>query len=85
MGYAGCCAAIKDMDCRPGLMAIQTPCLVVAGKADQATPPDLGKRIANGISGSIFEEIENAAHLANIEQEDAFNSIVLNFLLQRIQ
>lgn len=81
-GYTGCCAAIRDMDLRPELTYIQKPCLVIAGRDDQATPPEHGKLIAAGISGSRYIEIENAAHLSNIEQEDAFNSAVSNFLLQ---
>ncbi len=79
-GYAGCCAAIRDMDLRPELTRIQKPCLVIAGRDDLATPPEHGKLIAAGISGSRYSEIENAAHLSNIEQEDSFNSIVSNFL-----
>ena len=83
VGYAGCCAAIRDMDCRLGLAKIDKPCLVIAGTDDLAAPPEHGKLIAAGISGSEYQEIENAAHLANIEQEDAFNSHVLKFLMQK--
>src|SRR5690606_7513788 len=37
-GYAGCCAAIRDMDLFPGLGRIQAPTLVVTGEFDQSTP-----------------------------------------------
>ena len=82
-GYTGCCAAIRDMDLRPELTRIQKPCLVIAGRDDQATPPEHGKLIAAGISGSRYAEIENAAHLSNIEQEDSFNSTVSAFLIHK--
>jgi len=81
-GYAGCCAVIRDMDCRDGLPSINKPCLVISGQEDQATPPEHGKMIADGITDSIFKEIPNAAHLANIEQTDIFNQSVIEFLIQ---
>jgi 3-oxoadipate enol-lactonase len=37
-GYAGCCAAIKDMDLRNRLPSIEAPNLVVSGAEDPATP-----------------------------------------------
>jgi 3-oxoadipate enol-lactonase len=79
-GYVGCCAAIRDMDLRPELAKIKKSCLVIAGQDDQATPPEHGKFIAAGIAGSRYLEIENAAHLSNIEQEESFNSAVSKFL-----
>ncbi len=79
-GYVGCCAAIRDMDLRPELAKIEKTCLVIVGQGDQATPPEHGKLIAAGIAGSRYVEIENAAHLSNIEQEDSFNSTVSKFL-----
>ena len=80
-GYAGCCGAIRDIDCRPSLPRINKPSLVIAGADDQATPPDHGKLIADGIPGATYVEIENAAHLSNIEKAETFNSTVFNFLL----
>ena len=82
IGYSGCCAAIRDMDCRSGLSNIDRPCLVISASDDLATPPEHGKLIAAGISESEYQEIENAAHLVNIEQEGAFNSHVLEFFMQ---
>src|SRR4051794_2289093 len=38
-GYAGCCAAIRDLDLRDALSAIRAPTLVIAGGEDPATPP----------------------------------------------
>ena len=84
IGYAGCCAAIRDMDLRAKLANIEKPCLVVTGRDDQATPPEHGKLIAAGIVGSRYAEIADAAHLANIEQGDSFNSEVSRFLLQTL-
>ena len=38
VGYAGCCAAIRDMDHRALLDRIQTPTLVIGGDHDVSTP-----------------------------------------------
>jgi len=82
IGYAGCCAAIRDMDQRETIKVITLPTLVVAGDRDPATPPELGREIHERIGGSEFVVIEDAAHLSNIEQPDAFNRVVLSFLTQ---
>lgn len=78
-GYAGCCAAIRDMDLRVTNPLIAVPTLVIAGSEDPATPPSDGEAIANAVqNGTLI--VLNAAHLSNIEQADAFNDAVRNFL-----
>lgn len=78
-GYAGCCAAIRDMDLRPVAALNGLPTLVIAGEHDPATP----------VADSIFL-VENAAnarlatlpaaHLSNVEAAEAFSNVVLRFL-----
>jgi len=81
-GYAGCCAAIRDMDQRQSTRGITVPTLVVAGAKDPATPPEHGREIHALIEGSEFVLLD-AAHLSNIERTDEFNSQVLGFLRRR--
>src|SRR4029077_1984342 len=38
VGYAGCCAAIRDMDLTPLLTRIQMPILIVDGTLDTSLP-----------------------------------------------
>lgn len=78
-GYAGCCAAIRDMDLRPTATRIAAPTLVVAGLQDPATPPDHARYLADAIPGADLIELD-AAHLSNIECAAAFNRAVLTFL-----
>ena len=78
-GYAACCAAVRDMDHRALLSRIATPTLVVAGIHDPATPLTHSQVIVAGISGARLVELD-AAHLSNIEAEQAFNAAVLEFL-----
>ncbi len=78
-GYAGCCAAIRDMDQRDDIAAIRVPTLVIAGTHDVATPPADGRFLAERIKGAKYAELD-AAHLSNIEATPAFTAAVLAFL-----
>lgn len=79
-GYAGCCAAIRDMDQRESIRSISVPTLVIAGGRDPATPVASGRQIAESIPGARLHVIENAAHLSNIEGRDEFTATIGDFL-----
>ncbi|WP_439496803.1 3-oxoadipate enol-lactonase [Bosea sp. (in: a-proteobacteria)] len=79
LGYAGCCAAIRDMDQREAISAVILPVLVIVGALDPATPPAAGQQIAGAIHGAELAELD-AAHLSNLEQPEAFTKAVLDFL-----
>jgi 3-oxoadipate enol-lactonase len=80
VGYAGCCAAIREMDIRPLLPSITAPTLVIAGDRDVSTPwPGHGEILAREIPGAKAVHLP-AAHISNIEQPQAFNSAVVDFL-----
>lgn len=78
-GYAGCCAAIRDMDLRPIIGLIRAPTLVIAGVQDPATPADHSELIQSRIAGARLVTLD-AAHLSNIEQPEAFNAALREFL-----
>jgi 3-oxoadipate enol-lactonase len=78
-GYAGCSAAIRDMDQRWDIGAIALPTLVVAGEYDPATTMKDGELIASRIAGSKFVKL-NAAHLSNIEQGKQYTDTIEKFL-----
>jgi 3-oxoadipate enol-lactonase len=77
-GYAGCAAAIRDMDLRPDLAKVTAPTLVVVGADDPATPPDAARDIADRIAGARLEVIAGAAHIANVERPDEVNRHLLD-------
>ena len=79
MGYTGCCAALRDADLRDEIHRIAAPTLVITGTHDRATPPSLGELLREGIAGSRGLALD-AAHLANVEQPEAFNAAVIDFL-----
>lgn len=78
-GYAGCCAAIRDMDLRRTAALIEPPCLVIYGDQDPATPPDHAQQLITSIPNAVGAALP-AAHLANIEQPSAFTKALLEFL-----
>lgn len=75
-GYAGCCEAIGSCDLRPAIGAIAAPTLVIAGAEDPATPPELGREIADAVPGAAFVVIPGAAHLANVERADVVTELL---------
>src|SRR5690606_3392059 len=79
-GYAGCSAAIRDMDQRPTTARITSPTLLVAGALDPATPPSTAAALAADLPAPPRIVTLEAAHLSNLEQPEAFNGAVLEFL-----
>ena len=78
-GYAGCCAAIRDMDQTGDLGRIKTRTLVIAGALDPVIPLADTKALADGISGANYLALQ-AAHLSNIEAAPQFTEALLKFL-----
>jgi len=58
--------------------------LVVAGADDPATPVEHAEQIAGRIAGSRLHVLKRAAHLANVERAEAFNTAVLAHLEQEV-
>jgi 3-oxoadipate enol-lactonase len=79
-GYAGCCAAISQLDLTDKISAIKVPTLIVVGEEDQGTPVAASRAIQAQIAGSQLEIIKSAAHLSNLEQPDEFTHIIASFL-----
>lgn len=75
-GYAGCCEAIGGMDQRCSLSEITASTLLIAGDLDPVTPPQMVKELMQAIPGASMVVLPDAAHLANLEQPDLFNSVL---------
>lgn len=83
IGYAGCCAAVRDMDLTGTLQTIRVPVLIVGGDLDASLPwKGHGDVLARDIRGALVVHLD-AAHLSNIEQPQAFTSALLQFLKKR--
>jgi 3-oxoadipate enol-lactonase len=81
-GYVACIEAIRAMDHRPLLAQIAAPTLVIAGRHDPGTTLQAGEFIAQHVPGAKLAILE-AAHIANVEQPQAYAEAVLGFLLNK--
>lgn len=79
-GYVNCAKAIRDMDQCHLLGEIDKPTNIIVGADDPACPVAAAETLHAGIAGSKLVVLDNAAHLPNIEQKDAFNSALTDFL-----
>ena len=68
---------------RAALPSIQVPTLVVTGELDRTAAPEVAQRMAGFIPGARFAVVPGAGHLLNIEQPEAFNRVLLDFVQQR--
>ena len=79
-GYAGCAAAIRDMDLATRIHAIACPTLVVTGDRDTSTPFEgHGQYLLEQISTAKHVPLA-AAHLAPVEAPEALAAALLDFL-----
>jgi pimeloyl-ACP methyl ester carboxylesterase len=73
-------AIITRPDARPLLASIKCPTLVLVGDGDELTPPDLSQEIAAGVAGSRLVVIADCGHLSTMEQPDAVNSALVEWM-----
>jgi len=81
VGYAGCCAAIRDMDQTAAINAIRCPVLVISGDFDVSLPwQGHGNVIARTVPGARVVHLP-AAHLSNLELPRSFTAAMQQFLM----
>jgi pimeloyl-ACP methyl ester carboxylesterase len=68
-------------DSRPLLRSISVPVLAIAGQQDSAH--EATRAIAEGVLDGRFVSIPRAGHLSNLEQPEAFNHALQQFLEER--
>ncbi|OLF38133.1 3-oxoadipate enol-lactonase [Psychrobacter sp. Cmf 22.2] len=78
-GYASCCEALSVADTREQLKDIRVPITVVAGTEDPVTTVADGQYMVDHIPHSTLATID-ASHISNIEQPEAFNQLVRQYL-----
>jgi 3-oxoadipate enol-lactonase len=67
-------------DSRPLLPNIGVPTLIIVGAQDAVTPLEQAQAMLEAIPGAKLEVIENAGHISNLEQPEAFNKALLEFI-----
>ena len=80
----GVVAALGAMRERPDstdlLGKINVPTLVIGGAEDALSTPEVMGKMAEKIPGSRHLTLPNAGHLSNLEEPEAFNDILKDFL-----
>jgi pimeloyl-ACP methyl ester carboxylesterase len=62
------------------LRALDVPVLVVVGDEDELSPPSDAEAMAQAVPEAKLAVIEKAGHLSAIEQPEAFNAVVAEFV-----
>lgn len=78
-GYIGCCAALKTLDYLDRLGELALPVLFISGDHDPAVPVGSMRDMHARVAGSRYVELP-AAHLSNLECQEAFSRALLDFL-----
>ena len=68
-------------DNRPLLASIRCPTLVIVGREDALTPPELAQEIAAGIPGAKLEFVPDCGHLSTMERPAAVNRALRAWLV----
>jgi 3-oxoadipate enol-lactonase len=79
-GYVGCNRGLQTLDLKVRIPAIKAPTLVIVGKEDPGTPVAASEVIHKEIAGSTLVVLDQASHLSNVEQPEAFNAALLRHL-----
>jgi 3-oxoadipate enol-lactonase len=82
-GYIGCSEALRGLNYLERLSEITPPTLIVVGEEDPGTPVAASEAIHERIAGSQLVILPSARHLSNIEQAEAFNRALMEFLLRQ--
>jgi len=77
-------AACDKFDIRPELSKIKAQSMMLCGREDRFTPPELSCYLRDNLPNSRLEIIEGAGHMAMIEETGAFNQALVPFLGQPI-
>ena len=78
-GYVGCGRAIMGLNTTARLKDIKLPVLAITGEQDGAAARH-ASYIGENVPGAKFVDIPQASHIANVEQPEAFNRALREFL-----
>lgn len=82
-GITSALQAMRDRsDSTPMLPEIAVPALVIHGSADQIIPAAEAQLVAAAIPDASFVLLEGAGHMVNMEQPEAFNRAMAQFLAE---
>lgn len=74
-------ACMTRPDSRGDLARIACPTLVICGRQDEITTPEMAEELATGIPGARLAMIEDCAHYAPLERAQAVTALMRQWLL----
>lgn len=75
-------ASCDNFDRLEAVSQIACPALVISSDQDMMTPPKYGEFLADQLEQGEYALIEGAAHISPMEQPEAVNAAILEFLQQ---
>jgi 3-oxoadipate enol-lactonase len=79
-GFIGCCHALMNLNLTDKLAGVRIPAQIIVGRQDPTTPVAGAEVIRAALPDARLAIIENAAHISNVEQPEAFNAVLETFL-----
>jgi 3-oxoadipate enol-lactonase len=80
-GYLGCVGAFLGLDLEDRLPSIRTRAIYISGAEDKmGGPPALMAGLAAKVPGARHVSVPKAAHIANIQNAEGFNKVLVDFL-----
>lgn len=79
-GYEGVARCLQSLDMLKDLGNLNHQVLYATGSADMAAPAAVMQAMADATPNGRFVQIEDAAHLSNLEQPEQFKDAVQSFL-----
>jgi 3-oxoadipate enol-lactonase len=79
-GYTGCARALQGLDYKKDLGAMSLPVLYISGAEDMGAAPAEMQSMHSATPGSTYVDIPDCAHIANLNQSDAFDAALTSFL-----
>jgi pimeloyl-ACP methyl ester carboxylesterase len=67
------------------LDAIEAPTLLIWGRNDLITPPEVAREFLERIPNSELHFVDECGHAPMMEHPDAFNAIMLQFLREKVR
>ena len=71
---------MRGFDRRSALAQIAAPTLLVAGEHDRVAPPAALECLTHALPGARSVTLPGAGHLPQLEQPDAFDELLIDFL-----
>lgn len=74
------CQALANVDYAADAANVRNPTLVVTGSRDEATPPSMGRSLAELIPVAAYRELPDVAHAPHLQSPDTLIEAVAGFL-----